>query len=292
MLINLTKMHGIGNDFIMMDDRSSKIKSEISYDILAKKLCDRHYGIGGDGLIIACSSIKNDIGFKIFNADGSEAEMCGNGMRCFGKYLYERAIHMQTIIDVETKAGTIVPLLDINEEGIVTSVKVDMGEPRLEACEIPCSIKKDGRIVSEKIEVLDKSFEITCVSMGNPHTVIFTDTDIDDDFFFKYGPKIENHDFFPENTNVHFVKIISRDEISMRVWERGAGETLACGTGACACVVAAILGDKTSRNVLVRLKGGELNIQWNETNNRLYKTGPAKIVFDTKIDIERIKNDL
>ena len=292
MIVSLTKMNGIGNDFIMIDDRSSAIEREIPYADLAVKLCDRHFGLGGDGLIIACSSMVNDIGFRIFNSDGTEAEMCGNGMRCFGKYLYERSIHMQTIMDVETKAGTIVPLLDINEDGIVESVRVDMGEPVLEAGDIPCTLLHKGEVVARKLDVCDHSFEVTAVSMGNPHAVIFVDEEIEDELFFKVGPAIEKSEYFPKNTNVEFVKIISDEEISVRVWERGVGETLACGTGACACVAACVLNKRTSRNLLVRLKGGELKIKWNKLNNHIYKTGPAKIVYDTRLDIERIKNDL
>lgn len=292
MILNLTKMHGIGNDFILMDDRASRIESETDYSELAKKLCKRRFGLGADGLIIACSSMTHDIKFRIFNSDGTEPEMCGNGIRCFGKYVYERSIHIQTIMNVETKAGTIVPLLNVNDEGVVDSVSVDMGEPVLEAGDIPCTLNESGKIISEKLEACGNSFEVTAVSMGNPHAVVFVDDDIDDDLFFCAGPFIENSQYFPKNTNVEFVKVISEEEISIRVWERGVGETLACGTGACAAVVASVLNEKTSRGVKVRLKGGDLNVKWNENNNHIYKTGPAAIVYDTHVDLERVKNDL
>jgi diaminopimelate epimerase len=291
MLIKLSKMQGIGNDFILADDRNSSILRETDYSSLAKKLCHRRFGLGADGLILAVSSKTHDIGFRIFNSDGSEAEMCGNGMRCFARYVYEKSIFLQKIINVETKAGSIVPLLDINFEGRVESVKVDMGEPVLEAELIPCTLKK-GEIVSEKIKVCDMDLEITAVSMGNPHAVIFIEDDIEDSLFFRLGPAIENHEFFPKKTNVEFVKVISENEVSVRVWERGAGETLACGTGACACAVAGVLNNKTSNEVKVRLKGGDLDIKWNRTNNHIFKTGPAEFVYETSIDLERIKNDL
>ncbi|MDY0360438.1 MAG: diaminopimelate epimerase [Desulforegulaceae bacterium] len=291
MLIKLSKMHGIGNDFILADDRKSNILNQIDYSSLAKKLCHRNFGLGADGFIVAVSSKTHDIGFKIFNSDGSEAEMCGNGMRCFAKYVYEKSILMQKIINVETKAGSIVPLLDINFEGIVENIKVDMGEPVFDPELIPCTLKKD-RIISEKIEVLGNEVEITCVSMGNPHAVIFIENDIEDFLFFKLGPAIENFNIFPKKTNVEFVRIISENEISVRVWERGAGETLACGTGACACVAACVLNNKTLEEVVVRLKGGSLDIKWNRANNHIFKTGPAKFVYETEIELERIKNDL
>jgi diaminopimelate epimerase len=292
MIINLSKMHGIGNDFILLDDRDSSVEKEIEYGTLAEKLCHRRFGLGADGLIVVCSSMTQDIGFKIFNSDGSEPQMCGNGMRCFAKFIYEKSIHLQTIVNVETKAGTIVPLLDIDEDGVVQSVKVDMGEPVLEAGKIPCTLKKEGNIIDEKINVCGKEFEVTAVSMGNPHAVIFIEEDMDDELFFCAGPAIEKSEFFPEFTNVEFVKVNSRNEISVRVWERGVGETLACGTGACACVVASILKDKTDDKVVVKLKGGDLEIRWNKNNNHIFKRGPANFVYDTKIELERIKNDL
>jgi len=291
MILNLTKMHGIGNDFILIDDRNSSIEAEINYSFLAEKLCNRHFGLGADGLIIVLSSSTHDLGFRIFNSDGSEAEMCGNGIRCFAKYVYEKSVFMQKIINVETKAGTIVPVLDIDFDGKVTSVKVDMGEPVLDCENIPCTLKKD-RVISEKIDVNGSLTEITAVSMGNPHAVVFIDEDIDDDLFFELGPKIENHEIFPAKTNVEFVKVISENKISVRVWERGAGETLACGTGACACLVAGVLTGKTSESVQINLKGGSLFVTWNRTNNHIYKTGPAEIVYETKLELERIKNEL
>lgn len=284
-------MHGIGNDFILSDDRKSSISNEIDYGTLAKKLCHRRFGLGADGFIVAVSSKTHDIGFRIFNSDGSEAEMCGNGIRCFSKYIYEKSILMQKIINIETKAGSIVPLLDINFEGVVELVKVDMGEPVFEGKQIPCTLK-EGRIVSEKIEVLGNELEITAVSMGNPHAVIFIENDMEDSLFFKLGPAIENLEIFPKKTNVEFVKVLSENEISVRVWERGAGETLACGTGACACVAACVLNNKTSEEVAVRLKGGSLDIKWNRANNHIFKTGPAKFVYETALELERIKNDL
>ncbi len=292
MIIKVTKMHGIGNDFILIDDRKSAIKSEISYKELAQKLCTRRFGFGADGMIVAVFSSSRDIGFRIFNSDGSEAEMCGNGIRCFGKYIYEKALLMQKVVNIETKAGLIVLVLDIDEKGNVLSSRVDMGKPVTEASKIPCNLKEKGMIVSEKIKFSSGTYEITAVSMGNPHAVIFTDKIIEDKLFFKLGPEIENSKIFPEKTNVEFVTINSENEISVRVWERGVGETLACGTGACACAVASILNKKTKDSMIVKLKGGDLHIKWNRENNHVYKTGPATLVYESEIDIERIKNDL
>jgi diaminopimelate epimerase len=283
MKINFTKMEGIGNDFILLDDRDLYIEKQISYERLSKKLCDRRFGIGGDGLILLLDSDSCDLKFKIFNSDGSEAQMCGNGMRCFAKYVYEKKIVDQDEFKVETLAGTIIPKILFTPKGVINAVRVDMGEPVLENERIPF-ISRNKRSVLEKLEVDGKLIEITTVSMGNPHAVIFVDL-LDKAPVTRLGPRIEADKRFPEKTNVEFVEVISEKEIKMKVWERGAGETLACGTGACASLVAACLAGKTGKIATVHLAGGDLFIEWENQNNHVYKTGPAKTVFEGRIEI-------
>ncbi len=284
MELKFSKMHGIGNDFILIDDRKKEISGYKEYKNLAEKLCERHFGIGADGLIVLNESEKNDFQFRIFNHYGREPEMCGNGIRCFSKYIYEKKITTKTKLHIETLAGIIIPELSINEYGLVQNITVDMGEPILKAKEIPF-ISEEDEAIYEKIEV--KSFGtvyLTAVSMGNPHAVIFVD-DIEKINLHKIGPLIENHIYFPEKTNVEFIEIISKDEIIMKVWERGAGETLACGTGACASLVAGVLNSKLNNSAVIHLPGGDLNITWNRDNNHIYKSGPAEFSFEGILQI-------
>jgi diaminopimelate epimerase len=276
------KMEGLGNDFIMLDDRNGSIAAlPGGYMEVAKRLCSRHFGIGGDGIIILLNSSREDIGFRIFNCDGSEAQMCGNGMRCFAKYLFENRIINRKKFTVETRAGRVIPEIITDDAGKVRAVCVDMGEPILEPARIPFNGEANVNI---PLDVNGKNFSITAVSMGNPHAVIFVD-DVSTTPVETYGREIENHPSFPEKTNVEFIQIIDRLQMNMRVWERGAGETLACGTGACAAMVAANLNGKSARKVKMHLNGGTLDIEWRESDNHVYKTGQANSVFKGSIDI-------
>ncbi len=277
MKFDFVKMEGLGNDFVIIDDRNGNISGRIHYGKLAEKLCSRHFGIGADGIILILDSATLDIKFKIFNADGTEAEMCGNGMRCFAKYLYDKKIVLQKKFKVETLAGTVIPEVFLCETGKVKYVKVDMGMPRLAPVEIPFESSKD-MAVNEPVVVHGKKMFLTAVSMGNPHAVVFVD-DIENIDIDKQGSRIENHERFPEKTNVEFVQVIKENEFKMRIWERGAGETLACGTGACAALVASNLNGKTLENALVHLKGGDLKIFWDKNNMHVFMTGPAEFVF-------------
>ena len=279
MEIEFTKMEGLGNDFILLDNRNNII-AEKEYGSLAKRLCNRRFGIGADGIILSLNSKTHDIKFRIFNNDGSEAEMCGNGMRCFAKNVYEKNIISKKKLYVETLAGVIVPEL-IFEDDKISAVKVDMGEPILENIDIPF-VSDNKTSVSEKISIDNDLFEITTVSMGNPHAVLFVDSlDMDIEVI---GKKIENYERFPKKTNVEFAYVENRNCINMRVWERGAGETLACGTGACAVLVSANLNGLCDKSASIQLSGGNLIIKWGE-DNHIYKTGPAKLVFEGTIDI-------
>ncbi|MBF0211209.1 MAG: diaminopimelate epimerase, partial [Desulfamplus sp.] len=285
MKILFEKMEGLGNDFIILDDRSGNIATlKGGYPELAKLLCSRHFGVGADGIILILNSSKEDIGFRIFNCDGSEAQMCGNGMRCFAKYLFENKIINKKKITVETAAGRVIPEVITDEAGKVKSVCVDMGEPVLNPAKIPFTMAEAIDAVNIPLDVNGKIFNITAVSMGNPHAVIFVD-DVNSTPVELYGREIENHPNFPEKTNVEFIEIIDRLQMNMRVWERGAGETLACGTGACAAMVAASLNGKCAKKVKIHLKGGTLDIEWRESDNHLYKTGPANSVFKGVIEI-------
>ena len=275
-MLEFTKMQGLGNDYIYIDATKIRIKNP---SMLAKYMSDRHFGVGADGLILILPSSKADFSMRMFNADGSEAEMCGNGIRCVAKFVYDKCLTDKKIITVDTKAG--IKALTLNVVGkYVDTVKVDMGIPKYESECIP--VISNTKIAKNlKIEILDKIFDVTCVSMGNPHTVIFVD-DVDSFNVKKYGELIEKNKMFPQRTNVEFVEIKDNSNIKMRVWERGTGETLACGTGACASVVACVLNRLTSRNVRVQLLGGNLDILYND-NNHVYMTGPAKTVFEGKL---------
>ncbi len=273
-----TKMQGLGNDYVYMDAIHQKIDNESD---LARFVSDRHFGIGSDGLILICKSDVADFKMRMFNADGSEAEMCGNGIRCVGKFVYDKGLTYKTTLKIETLAG--IKTLNLNiKNGKVDTVRVDMGEPILEPEKIP--VISDEKIVKNlKLKVEDRDFTFTCVSMGNPHAITIVDETKNFDVE-RYGKIIEVDKAFPKRINVEFAQIVDRNNINMRVWERGAGETLACGTGACATAVACNLNDLTDRKVNVELLGGTLNIEWNKEDNHVYMTGPAVTVFEGEID--------
>lgn len=276
-MIKFTKMHGLGNDYVYMDAIHQKIENESS---LAQFVSDRHFGIGSDGLILICKSDIADFKMRMFNSDGSEAEMCGNGIRCVGKFVYDKRLTDKTTISIETLAG--IKILQLNtKDGKVETVKVDMGEPILNPKEIPV-ISKEEPVKNLLIKADDKEFKFTCVSMGNPHAI--TQVENTDNFDVeKYGKIIEINEVFPKKTNVEFVQIVDKKHIKMRVWERGAGETLACGTGACSVTVAGYLNGITDREVEIELLGGKLYIEWNKKDNHIYMTGPATTVFEGEL---------
>ena len=276
-MIKFTKMHGLGNDYVYMDAIHQKIENESS---LAQFVSNRHFGIGSDGLILICKSDVADFKMRMFNSDGSEAEMCGNGIRCVGKFVYDKGLTDKTTVTIETLAG--IKTLELNtKEGKVETVKVDMGEPILSPKEIPV-ISDEELVKNLMLEAEGRKFKFTCVSMGNPHAI----TEVENTEKFdveKYGKVLEVDKAFPNKTNVEFIQIIDKNHVKMRVWERGAGETLACGTGACATAVACYLNGKTDRNVEVELLGGKLFIEWNEENNHIYMIGPAVTVFEGEL---------
>ena len=279
--MKFTKMHGIGNDFVLVNAMTTPL-NESDLPELSRKLNDRKFGIGGDGLILVLPSRQADYKMRMFNPDGSEAEMCGNGIRCFAKFVYDHKLNPETQLKVETMAGIKVLKL-MARAGKIESVRVDMGSPILQRSKIPMRGDDEGPVVGEVLKAEGQKFEITAVSMGNPHVVIFDDNP-DNVPLARYGPAIENHKSFPQRTNVHFVQVCSSSEIIMRTWERGAGITQACGTGACACVVACVLNKKTGRNVLVHLPGGDLRVEWTG-DDRVLMTGPAEEVFQGDIPI-------
>lgn len=276
-MIKFTKMHGLGNDYVYMDAIHQHIEDEST---LAQFVSNRHFGIGSDGLILICKSEKADFKMRMFNSDGSEAEMCGNGIRCVGKFVYDKGLTQKTEVTIETLAG--IKTLQLNvKNGKVETVKVDMGEPILEPKEIPV-ISEEKPVKNLKLKAEDKEFVFTCVSMGNPHAITIVDNTKEFDVE-KYGKVLEVNKAFPNKTNVEFIEIVDKNNIKMRVCERGAGETLACGTGACASVVACVLNNLTERNVNVELLGGKLEIEWNKNDNHVYMTGPAVTVFEGEL---------
>ena len=277
--MKFTKMHGIGNDYVYVNcfEESVKNPAEVS-----KFVSDRHFGIGSDGLILISPSATADFRMNIYNADGSQAEMCGNGIRCVAKYVYDYGLTDKTEISVETLAGIKYLRLQV-ENGKVASVEVNMGAPILEPKEIPVAVE-ESPVVNVPVEVKGKIYHMTCVSMGNPHAIIFMNNVKDLDIE-AIGPYFENHTVFPKRTNTEFVEVLDRNTVNMRVWERGSDETLACGTGACATTVACILNDKTENEVTVHLLGGDLNIRWDREANQVYMTGPATVVFDGEITL-------
>ncbi|MBT0160624.1 diaminopimelate epimerase [Candidatus Bathyarchaeota archaeon A05DMB-2] len=266
------KMHGLGNDYVVIDNRDGKIADAETAD-LARRLCERRFSVGADGLLLVSGSAVADVKMRIFNADGSEAEMCGNGIRCFTKYCYENSIVRKTELTVETLAGVKKAWLTV-ERGAVTSVKVDMGAPVLERKEIP--MLGEGTCINEDLRVNGETYKVTCLSVGNPHCVIFVDA-VDDFPVERIGPKIENHNLFPNRTNVEFAQVLNKAEMKVRVWERGCAETLACGTGACASVAAGNLLRKVAGRVTVHLLGGDLQVEYTD---RLFLSGPAVKVFE------------
>lgn len=276
-MIKFTKMQGLGNDYVYIDAINQKIENESS---LAQIISNRHFGIGSDGLILICSSEIADFKMRMFNSDGSEAEMCGNGIRCVGKFVYDKGLTNKTTLKIETLAG--VKELKLNlKEGKVDTVRVDMGEPILEAEKIP--VVSSGKMAKNlKLEIEEREFNFTCVSMGNPHAITFIEN-VENFEVEKYGSKIEVNERFPKKTNVEFIEIVNKEYIKMRVWERGAGETLACGTGACASVVAGIINNLIERKVTVELLGGILEIEWNKEDNHIYMTGPAVTVYEGEL---------
>jgi diaminopimelate epimerase len=276
-------MHGAGNDYIYFDGHSEDLTA---YDLteLAKLVSDRHFGVGGDGIILVLPSEAADFRMRIFNPDGSEAEMCGNGIRAFARYVYEHGLTGKTDMLVQTGAGLIRPILKV-ERGRVVSVRVDMGEPRLARSEIPMTGRPANKpVIGEVLEVDGRSLQVTCVSMGNPHCVSFVE-DVEEAPVAELGPLVENHAAFPARTNVEFVQVLDRGNVRMRVWERGAGETLACGTGASASQVACVLNELTERSAEVHLRGGVLGIEWAE-DNHVYMTGPGAEVFTGELSEE------
>ncbi len=273
--MKFVKMHGAGNDFVVIDGADAQFTEE-ELARVAIGICDRNMGVGSDGIILVLPSRVANFRMRMLNPDGSEAEMCGNGIRCFAKYLFDRKLHTDVVMTCETLGG--IKTLKINAVGgKVQTVRVDMGEPMLLRSEIPMKGTESAKVIGETLKVAGKKFEITCVSMGNPHCITFVD-DVDHFPVEKIGPDIENHNSFPQRTNVEFVQIINQQEVKMRVWERGAGETLACGTGACATAVASMLNDKVGRKVTVHLRGGDLFIEWTG-DNKVYMTGPAEEVY-------------
>ncbi|MEE4363982.1 MAG: diaminopimelate epimerase [Desulfotignum sp.] len=282
--IAFSKMEGLGNDFIVMDDRDGSIARCMPYPMLAGKLCDRHFGIGGDGIILVRNSKDHDIRFVIYNSDGSEAGMCGNGMRCFARYLYEKKIVVQKQVRVETAAGTVVPRVEVDADDRVISVMVDMGVPVLACRKIPFVSDADTA-VEEVIDMGDgQTVTATVVHVGNPHAVVFVENLSEVDVK-KQGRSLEIHPRFPEKTNVEFIQVLDDQTLQMKVWERGAGTTLACGTGACAALTAAHLTGRTKNQVTVRLDGGVLSIFWDKKTGHLFKTGPARLVFEGVIQL-------
>lgn len=277
--MKFTKMHGCGNDYIYVNLFEETVNNPAE---VAIKVSDRHFGIGADGLVLIGPSEEADFRMRIFNADGSEAEMCGNATRCVAKYVYEHKLTNKTVIDLQTGAGIKTLVLTV-KDGIVEQVRVDMGEPILDPERIPVIADKTP-VVDEPILVEGKEWRMTCVSMGNPHAVVFVD-DVYALDLEKIGPTFENHTRFPKRTNTEFCHIISRNEVDMRVWERGSGETWACGTGACGLVMACILNGYTDDKVLVHLRGGDLTIEYDRATNHIFKTGPATEVFSGIIEL-------
>lgn len=273
-MIKFTKMEGCGNDYIYINGFEEDI---LDINKLAIEMSERHFGVGSDGLVMILPADNADFTMRMFNSDGSESEMCGNAIRCVGKYVYDRKMTDKTTVSINTLAG--IKVLELHlKDGVVDTVTVDMGEPILEADLIPVVSSKKP-VVGETITALDKTFDFTCVSMGNPHAVTFIEnTDLFE--VEKYGSVLEVDEHFPRRANIEFAQVISKDYMKMRVWERGAGETWACGTGTCATVVAGVLNGLCERQTTVKLLGGELFIEWNEENNHVYMTGPARFSFD------------
>lgn len=292
--MRFTKMHGAGNDYIYVDCTKEELKNPAQ---VAVKVSDRHFGIGSDGLILIKSSDKADFFMEMYNADGSQGQMCGNGIRCVGKYVYDNGLTKNTTVTIDTLAGIKTLKLKLGDDGKVCLATVDMGEPILEPEKVPVdiSIFKDydesedckKAVVNRQLEVDGRIYRVTCVSMGNPHAVVYLDSDIDLKKFEleKIGPLFENHKAFPERINTEFIQVVDRNTLNMRVWERGSGETLACGTGACASLVATVLNGLCDNEATLNLLGGTLAINWNRDDNHVYMQGPAETICVGEIDI-------
>lgn len=278
--MKFSKMQGLGNDFVVVDDRDERLPED-ALPSIGRRVCDRHFGVGGDGLILVRRSAVADFQMRVINSDGSEAEMCGNGIRCFAVYLLEMGLTRADTIRVETPAGVMVPHVERDDTGRITGVRVDMGEPGLGRPDVP--MEGSGSALNVPLSVDGWDFVANGISMGNPHAVIFLDS-LEGLPVERLGPRIETHPLFPEKTNVHFVEQVGADELRMRIWERGAGLTLACGTGACAVLVAANLTGKVGRRATVHLPGGPLDIEWAE-NNHVFMTGPAEEVFTGEMSV-------
>lgn len=273
--VRFSKMHGAGNDYIYLNGFEA-IPEDLSK--LAVEVSDRHFGVGSDGLVVICPSDVADFRMRMYNSDGSEAEMCGNASRCIGKYVYDRGLTDKTEVTLETLAGIKVLKLHV-ENGEVTEVTVDMGEPELRPDRVPVVSTSADRMINERITVNNTEYDITAVSMGNPHAVVFVN-EITDEQVLGRGPELESAEVFPRKANIEFARVVDRGHVEMRVWERGTGETLACGTGACATAVAAVLNGHTDREVDIVLRGGTLHIRWDEATNHVMMTGPARFVCD------------
>ena len=279
MKLPFTKMHGISNDYIYVNAFETSLADPGSVSL---KISDRRTGIGGDGLILICPSETAHARMEMYNADGSRGEMCGNGIRCVGKYIYDHGIATDNPLKVDTDAGLKVLFLDV-ENGRVARVTVDMGEPILDGPKIP--VAAEGQVIDQPLTVGGQLYQVTCVSVGNPHCVIFVE-DVERLELGKIGPQFEQHPLFPNRVNAEFIHIVSPTELNMRVWERGSGETWACGTGACAAAVAAVLNHKADRRVSMHLRGGDLDIEWRMADNHVYMKGPAEQVFEGIVEIE------
>lgn len=276
--MKFTKMEGLGNDYVYINCFQEKVENPGE---LAIRYSNRHFGIGSDGVILIKPSEIADFCMDMYNADGSRSEMCGNGIRCVGKYVYDYGLTDKTEISVETLAG-IKYLKLILKDGKVDLVTVDMGEPELQADKIPVALRLD-EVIDQPIQVGNTVYQMTCVSMGNPHAVVFVDA-VDKFPLETVGPLFEHHVMFPNRVNAEFIEVLNRKEVNMRVWERGTGETLACGTGACASTVACVLNHKTEDEITLHLLGGDLKVAWDREKNKIYMTGPARVVFDGEIN--------
>ncbi|MCR5118792.1 MAG: diaminopimelate epimerase [Lachnospiraceae bacterium] len=276
--MKFTKMQGCGNDYVYVDGSREKVSDKAE---MAIRVSDRHFGIGSDGLIFINPSEIADFEMEMYNADGSRGRMCGNGIRCVAKYVYDHKLTDKNPLTVESFGSVKTLWLTVNN-GLVERVRVNMGEPILEAEKIPVNTGESGRVIGKKLSADGREYQMTCVSMGNPHAVVYVD-DVSAVEIEKTGPCFEKNEVFPESVNTEFVQIVDRNRLKMRVWERGSGETLACGTGACATVVASVLNGLVDRKVKVELLGGELEIEWNEEDNCVYMTGPAVEVFSGEI---------
>lgn len=283
--MRFTKMHGAGNDYVYVDCFAQPVPNDIPE--LARQISDRRTGVGGDGLILICPSKQADAEMRMFNADGSPAEMCGNGIRCVAKYVFDHGIQRRDTLKIET-AGRVLSLDLQHANGKVHQVRVDMGEPILIPARVPTTLRSTIGPEEPAVDVLlsvgGREFQVTCVSMGNPHCVTFV-PEASDDWVLGIGPKVEVDSHFPKRVNAEFVEVLSRIELRQRTWERGSGETFACGTGACAVCVSGVLTGRTDRNVTIHLRGGDLSIEWNEADNRVYMTGPAAEVFSGEWNI-------